>query len=192
MNDHSQPDRWLDEELARYSNVEPRPGLEHRVLAHVRDSVRAEAAPRRKFWLRWAIVAPALAVLLFIVDSNLPRRSRPEHLLGGPRKPPSLAWEQQHQPLSPAPQRKSAAMPRKLPLLTRENTRRPLPRLAVFPSPEPLTPQEKLLLAALHDAPEVVAKLGVPPGPLQPPAPIEIQPLKITPLNEPDVPGGFK
>ena len=176
MNDHSQPDRWLDDELARYSTVEPRPGLEHRVLAHV----RAESARRRKSWLRWAIIAPAAALLLFVIDYDIPRPSHTQPALA----PPSRAVA--------SPARKTLGAPRKSPSLVSARKREPLPRLAVFPSPEPLTPQEMLLFAALHDSPEVVAKLGVPPGPLQPPAPIEIQQLKFAPLDKTELPGGSK
>ncbi|MGH9863658.1 MAG: hypothetical protein ACRD35_09580 [Candidatus Acidiferrales bacterium] len=54
-------DQLLDAALARYAQVEPRPGLEERLLAGVR------AEPSRPLWLRWAwlpAAAGGLALLL--------------------------------------------------------------------------------------------------------------------------------
>jgi hypothetical protein len=65
-NQPDELDRLLDEALASYSSEEPRPGLERRVLKRV----RAERAPRRFGWWRWAVAVPVLASLLALAVTH--------------------------------------------------------------------------------------------------------------------------
>ncbi len=54
-------DRWLDEALARYSDVEPRAGLEQRILANL-EARRQASRP----WWRWTWIPVAAAVLIAV------------------------------------------------------------------------------------------------------------------------------
>jgi hypothetical protein len=168
-SENSELDRALDAALAKYSAVEPRAGLEERVLAGLR-SRQAEA--RHHSWLRWglagALAAIFIAALFVGLKSNKPSpRQIANH-------PPA------HEPSSKAPQApalaenrpqtaRPAVMPTRSahPLSTavRPATAHPTvarptaaakadPRQDVFPSPRPLTKEEVALARYVRDFPE--------------------------------------
>ncbi|MBZ5629891.1 MAG: hypothetical protein LAO06_13610 [Acidobacteriia bacterium] len=143
-------DRLLNEALAP-QDVEPRAGLEGRILANLR------AQPEPRHWWRWLWVpaAVAAAVLLVII-------LRPTH----PPRPMQAPVVAEHQPAPPAPlksiplapavaaQRKPASSVGLAPrAITVAATRASQPRQAVFPSATPLTPEEKMLLTLLQGNP---------------------------------------
>ena len=143
-------DRILDAALAKYTAVEPRTGLEERVLA----TLRAEQArvPDRAWW-RWSVLAA-----MVIVVAILGWRS------GGPSHPvvanhPSSAREGQAEPtpqivLNPTPVRKAKARRSHPLVVSRSQLNLRPPKLEQFPSPQPLSDQEKLLLAYVAEDPE--------------------------------------
>ena len=55
-------DKILDSALASYSQEEPRPGLDARVLKRI----RAAGEARSFAWWRWATAIPVFACLLFL------------------------------------------------------------------------------------------------------------------------------
>src|SRR5271163_2932709 len=57
-------DRELDAALAKYAAVEPRLGLEDRILAHVRAE---RERVRDRSWWRWSVVPAAVAAVAVIV-----------------------------------------------------------------------------------------------------------------------------
>ena len=146
-------DRILDAALAKYTAVEPRTGLEERVLA----TLRAEQArvPDRAWW-RWSVLAAVAAMV--IVVAILGWRS------GGPSHPvvanhPSSAREGQAEPtpqivLNPTPVRKAKARRSHPLVVSRSQPKLRPPKLEQFPSPQPLSDQEKLLLAYVAEDPE--------------------------------------
>jgi hypothetical protein len=139
------PDPFVDElleaSLKQYRGEEPRSGLEMRILAGIR--ARERAARRRR--LGWA--AAACAGILAVVALTL-------HFARAPlRVPTPSASLPQPVTTPPAPPMVS----RQTPLLSarilaarlrRVATRRP--RAEQFPTPFPLTEQEKLLLVYLN------------------------------------------
>ena len=145
-------DRLLNEALAP-QEIEPRPGLEQRILANLR------AQPEPRSWRRWMKTwAPvAVAAVLIALAVGLRMSSRPQ-----PAKP-AVAIE--HQPTLPAPMKqpvppasavaaerkpmRDVARPQKMVAATRPA----LPRQDVFPSPVPLTPEETMLLTLLRRNP---------------------------------------
>lgn len=143
----------LDAGLARYSNVTPRPGLEGRVLA----SVRAEKD--RRAWFVWpgvlAAGAVAAAIVLGVVVLRHSRTGTPQR---------AVAYGNGGSLGLPIPDRAGArpaptpTMFRR-PLLARPAAHRSAitaaaePRLVMFPSPRPLTEQEKLLLEYVRRTP---------------------------------------
>jgi len=141
-------DRVLDAALAKNSAVEPRAGLEERVLA----SLRAERArvPDRAWW-RW-IVAGALAAVIVAVILVGWRSGRPHA--------PGIA----HHPSTPAPSvpRPGAQTASNSGAIRKSPVRRSspkveiaaAPRLAQFPSPQPLSEQEKILASYVEKYPE--------------------------------------
>ena len=174
MSDQNQDkhlDELLDSMLSEYSSAEPRPGLETRVLAKVREAEGREAPAWRNWKWLWAGVAAAAAALLLGRWMDKLR----------PRTRPSNSVVQIHQPAQDAPraQRSAQAAPpvqQKAPAgqtgamrhRGAGHTQAPLQnaalalnqRPAVFPTPTPLSEQEQLLLRYMARTPreEMVAQ----------------------------------
>jgi hypothetical protein len=140
-------DRMLDAALAEYSATEPRAGLEERVLANL----RAERAriPDRAWW-RWG-PAGALTAVVLVVALALALRS-------GKPSPPQIVQHPSTIEQSPNVPQMSivakdghpAVQPMIRPTRTEGGHRAAAvaeanPKLDVFPSPRPLSEQERIL-----------------------------------------------
>ncbi len=163
-------DRELDAALANYAAIEPRTGLEERVLANLR-SEREHAGSR--VWWRWPALGIAAALLVIAAASLVGRQGmeRPGMESSGKPKPDIAA----HQPASTGQGDKqpgtriasndvgSPAHPT-LPRVAKKPARRSVrpaqvvvtngPRLDHFPSHRPLSEEEKLLVRYVHDFPQ--------------------------------------
>jgi len=176
-----EPDPFVDElleaSLKEFQGEEPRSGLEMRILAGVRTQERAT----RLRWLGWAVAVCAgilavIALTLHFAPTQL-RQPTPSASLPQPATTP------------PAPQRVSQQAPRlgtrRPPAQSRRvATRRSRPEQ--FPTPLPLTEQEKLLLAYLNKAtkPDLTAGTDEKPvNDLEVPE-ITVAALKIKPLED--------
>ena len=147
-------DRILDTALAKYAAVEPRAGLEGRVLEHL----RAEALrPSRHAWLQWGLAGAlgAIAVIAVLAwqSSRVPHPIIANH-------PPAAIQRQSIQETKPAPHatdevaaakhasRKPAA--RRVPA----STAAAHPKLDQFPSPQPLSAEEIALVQYVENFPK--------------------------------------
>jgi hypothetical protein len=69
-------DDWLDQALAEYGSAEPRPGIEARTVAILRDRMR-----RRSWWQWWSrmvwVPAAALTFVLLLLVLLVNREPRP-------------------------------------------------------------------------------------------------------------------
>ena len=168
-------DELLEASLKQYRGEEPRSGLEMRILAGIRT--RERAAPWRG--LAWAVAVCAgvlVAVVLTLRFMHTPLRqpAPPASLLQPAITPPAMASRQQ--PRGSGGAEPGFSSPR-LVQGPKEKPRTPKPpygpkrsgggpgvratkRPEQFPTPFPLTEQEKLLLALLNKAtkPDLVAK----------------------------------
>ena len=142
-------DEMLDSLLADYSSAEPRPGFETRILATVRSQRR-----RRKLTFGW-IFAGGLAIASAVIAITL------NHQMTLP-EPPAIVTATTSVPaiVRPATEVVRSATRNTRPAsqaLTQEVAE---VKQEVFPSPTPLTEQEKLLLQYLRATPreEVVAQ----------------------------------
>jgi hypothetical protein len=159
-------DRELDMVLAKYASIEPRAGLEQRVLANL----RAERQPVLKLW-SWRRTAVA-AVLLAIMAAVLSWRSgRP-----GPstiaQRPPRTASSipQSEQVSASAGAEENGSRPSTV--FDRPAVRRAQPAVVVsaaaavqhkldqFPSPRPLSEQEQILVNYVAKYPETAALIA--------------------------------
>lgn len=134
-------DRLLDGALKQYGAVQPREGLEGRILARLRSQ---SAEPASHAWWRWVTAATAVAALAVIISMASGPHAKPQ---------PRVA---QHPPASPAvPKLGSTSEPRPAihPPKHRWHAARDaqvakaLPKLDQFPSPQPLTEAERRLAA---------------------------------------------
>jgi hypothetical protein len=154
-------DRELDLVLAQFATVEPRAGLEERVLANL--LTKQERAEERSWW-RWPALA-ALAAVLLVTLSLMWRsaRSKPDVTVQHP--PKATYFETQvadnHGGGSVPPHMAGSKRRVKPPALshTVPETASP-PRLDQFPSPQPLSEQEKILARYVTNYPEHAALIA--------------------------------
>ena len=167
-------DEILDKALANYSHAEPRLGLEGRVLARLDEEKQSPA----RVW-KWAW-APAAAALLIAGGLYLarPRTQAPPAVAEQPAPPRTTATKPELPPIQAAQARpRSARRAAPAPQVTAAA------KLSQFPAPQPLSEQDRLLLAYVRSQPQAAAQQARTSG--QPMAEIKIDPLEIPPL-EPD------
>lgn len=162
QDNEKQLDQLLDSLLSRYSDAQPRPGLETRILA----TVRAQAAEQKRsgwkpLWM-WLGAAAALVIVAALLLMNHSVRkvpgaptiaNTPQPSVVPPKNPPA-----DHQQVAEGPpERKHRPLPQP-PLIAR--TVREEVRKEVFPTPEPPSEQERLLLSYLARTPrqEIIAQ----------------------------------
>lgn len=148
-------DRALDGVLAKYASIEPRAGLEERIVRNLRlATVTANPRP----WWNWrtagmlAVVLLIAALLLWwrkpstqppIVVDRPPARAAPMDPYWANRESTRAAKKKpQRRATGPRPQHETVASG---------------PKLDVFPSPLPLSEQEKLLAIYVGQYPEHAA-----------------------------------
>ena len=168
-------DDMLESLLANYSSAEPRPGLETRILANLHDVESREAG--RGWWgFKWIWAGAALTALIVggvliigkgkrhvapppstVVQTVQPDVQQPitqQPIIQEPRVQSSVpkigatpAIHHRHKTLAPGPQQNA----------TLAVSQRP----ANFPTPFPLSEQERLMLAYLNNRPrqEVIAQI---------------------------------
>jgi hypothetical protein len=163
-NDHKL-DEMLDAMLSAYSSADPRPGLETRILAGVKEQA-ANSTSRWRFRWTWAVAALATAALVMMAIYVSRIQTRPVE--------PQVAIRPQHQQMAmPDLAEKSLPLPKATashPSTRRQRTTARLLRPSanqviairqdVFPSRSPLSEQEKLLLRYLTRTPreELIAQ----------------------------------
>jgi len=140
-------DRLLDAALKQYAAVQPRAGLEDRVLAHLRS--QGGRAPSHHWW-QWGIAAVAMAAVALIIAIAwrpwpAPQPDLAQHpsvsVPGRPGSTPEL-----HGSRAPE-QRVATARPKhRLHHAAVAQVAEGAPKLDQFPSPQPLS-QEELVLA---------------------------------------------
>lgn len=165
-----QIDKMLDSLLANYSSAEPRPGLETRILANLisatpRDAKSREAA--RGWWsFKWlwagaAVAAAIIAGVLLLGGHRKEKGPVMVHELPGPahpeppqQKPPKIAPEV-------ATKQREHTSHRAVMMPAQNSGLKPGLRPANFPTPSPLSEQERLMLAYLNNTPhqEVIAQI---------------------------------
>ncbi|MBZ5544137.1 MAG: hypothetical protein LAO07_10720 [Acidobacteriia bacterium] len=166
-------DELLEASLQRYRSEEPRAGIENRILANVRASA---AQQRRGIWI-WALAAAAAALCIIAVVVSVSRRQPapvpvPSPLAVTNPAPPNVVPREAPLGLKPIRRvRRAAAAPR---------------RPEQFPTPAPLSAQEKLLLAYVSQTPP--AELRMPVGPSPGAEPLEITELRVAPIEIKELP----
>lgn len=165
-NHHQQADCEFDDTLAKYARVEPRAGLEERILANL----RAEQArvPNHAGW-RWsvAIVLAAVVVAALVVGWRPGKSSRPllvkrpSTSAPGPNDPrPKVAANHGAKQLHAARQVSKRAATHRSPRPTVATVN---PKLDQFPSPQPLSEQEEILasyVAQFHEQAVLIARVA--------------------------------
>jgi hypothetical protein len=174
-------DLLIDSALSTYA--EPRAGLETRVRTNISAHLTTRPAHRR--WLGFAIALPIAACLILLL-LLVPRHNRiePVHQAQNTPVPPAQS----------APQTtiaRTTKTPARTPQPRLIAAHAPLPKLDVFPTPQPLSPEEQALAHFVaHTPPSEIKSLQDAQQKLDEPlniAEIQIQPIK--PSNPPDKSG---
>jgi hypothetical protein len=158
-------DSILDAALSEYSNSEPRPGLEHRVLRSIRT---IPPARRSWWWAGWVLAAVALALIVLRSD-----RARVKQVPQSSHATASSAQQPQ-----PTPSWGALSVPEGAGA-SHHRVRSELPRLETFPEPEPLTAEERELLRFVQSQPQQVREALAQSAEIEE---LTIEPLKIEEL----------
>lgn len=144
-------DHWLDEALHQYGKIEPRVGLEGRVLTGLQFERTRATAPSRWWWAAGIAAAfVAITVAVWIWQSGHQARRANTAGITTPRQELATTRPESH------PARR---------VVTHEPVRQPMvnvtvaatPKREQFPSPRPLSEQEKLLISYVARDPEKAA-----------------------------------
>jgi hypothetical protein len=141
-------DKWLDAAMKQYSHSEPDFGLEERVLRRLRAAPEKSARLQPWSWWATAAVVPIVLVTLLVRKPNHAPGTVIDH-------PPASTVMEDHAPKNTKVQAanpKSGVIaasskhlvPKTPPLRT--TIIATTPKLEQFPSPEPLSEQEKILI----------------------------------------------
>jgi hypothetical protein len=159
--DNSTFDREINAALAKYVAAEPRAGLEDRILANLRAERQHSSVRIGWRWLAAGVAAVVIVAALSLWKSAKPAPDSATHQ-------PAMTQQADKQtgtrivanhasaPVSPA-----ESTTRKRPGALSAPPRQAGPRLDHFPSPRPLTEEEKLLVRYVQDFPReavVIAK----------------------------------
>jgi hypothetical protein len=157
-----QIDDMLDSLLANYSSAEPRPGLETRILANLQGAAGNESpAGWWNFKWIWAGMVTAAIIVAAVLISGRHRVEPPTHVIV--KTSPSVP-QPEIQPHAPIARQETARIHRRKPSsapTAQQSAALALSqRPAIFPTPTPLSEQEKLLLSYVAGTPreEVVAQ----------------------------------
>ncbi len=191
MHEKDDLDLLIDSALATYADPGPDSGLEDRVLATL-SAVRTEPptviTPRPRHWLPWTIAIPlAAGLILFWLSIS---RNKPL-----PTSEPQQARQSVPAPIVPqltsstevrraVPHRHAVRVTQPAsPLQTAQAA--PLPKLDVFPTPQPLTAEERALVVVVNQSPLPAREALVEAQSLDA-QPVRIAEIHIPPLEPPD------
>lgn len=153
-------DRVLDAALAKYAAVEPRTGLEERVLAHL----RAEPLPSRHAWWQWGLAGAVSAIAIVAILAW--RSTRVSHPVIA-NHPPARIQQPSPQETNPVPDAATKVAVAKHAPLRRPAARRATvaavaatPKLDQFPSPQPLSSEELALARYVQEFPEEAMRIA--------------------------------
>jgi hypothetical protein len=142
-----QMDEVLDSLLANYSSAEPRPGLETRILANLQEA--AEKDTSQGWWnfkWFWAGAVAAAIMVAVLVIGGLHRVKPPTNVVDKTNQPVLQPEIQPHAPAAPEETVRSHHRKPSPPKLLQNAALALNQRPAIFPTPTPLSEQERLLL----------------------------------------------
>jgi hypothetical protein len=195
MRDKDELDRMIDAALASYGGAGEGDEMGERMLRGVERRIAQESAPRHGRWLPsaraltgalTAALAVAACVLAFVLarprpahlpinDAQQTQPQRPDATVAEPRPPVAAIREKPearrtvNESATGRPQREEA-------------TTNPLPKLDVFPTPQPMTGDEEALSFFIQRAPESEMR-SLLEAQAHANAPVTIDELEIPPLE---------
>jgi hypothetical protein len=166
MNQQDELDRELDAGLTTFAAVEPRTGLEERILANLRCE-HGRAATHS--WLRWPALGVIAAALIVAALSIVWRPGKSAQIATEHRAATTRQIDKQTGTHMTTNNAGGSSTPAALVAIARPARHSvcqpqaiiaPEPRLAQFPSLRPLSEQEKLLVRYVQDFPREAATIA--------------------------------
>jgi hypothetical protein len=181
-NHNKELDQLLDTALSTYAEHDEH--LESRILAHLAAQT---SAPKRRRWLPWAIALPIAACLVLLL-TLYPRHNRTEPVQQAKNNPTLQTQPVPQNSIAQAPQA-PAHQPQPRVIVARATRTAPAPpKLDVFPTPHPLSPEEQALVHFVTTTPES-ERNAVLTSQQQFNEPLHIAEVVIQPIASPDKPG---
>jgi hypothetical protein len=153
-------DQWLESALIQFGKAEPRVGLENRLLANLRAD-RAQAYLRRRWWRALGMVASLAAILVAVRVEERDREWKPGSRSQAETSTTNRAEARELVQPRPIPQivhpAREVVLRRPAHRPTRDLAVASTPKLAQFPSPQPLSEQERILASYVAKYPEHAA-----------------------------------
>jgi len=186
MPENDELDLQIQQTLASYADPGRESGFEERILARI----AAESAPGpHRRWLHWAIALPIAAGLLVLLLLSAHRKTAPtqaQHLQPPLAQQTEVADVGQKTLTAPRATQRERTGGERRQSIARENAagaKAPtLPKLDVFPMPQPLSPEEQALAVFATRASETERQSLIETL-KQADAPIRIAAIDIQPLN---------
>jgi hypothetical protein len=152
-------DRELDAALAQYAAVEPRAGLEERIFANLEAEWGGDPGARRWGWPAAAVLAAALVVLTvaFLWKLESGPRTTARHTPTATQKGGITQVADNGNVAQVHHAHAAARKSHRAPALSPVDA---VPRLDQFPSPRPLSEQEKILASYVANYPQNAALLA--------------------------------
>jgi len=157
-----QIDDMLDSLLANYSLAEPRPGLETRILANLREAEKKASQGWWNFKWIWAGVVTAAIIMAAVLINGRHRIEPPRNVIV--KSSPAVP-QPESQPQAPAVRNEAARIHQRKPLASPRPPNATLAlneRPANFPTPVPLSEQERLMFTYLENTPREVVIAQIP------------------------------
>ncbi|HEY2913835.1 MAG TPA: hypothetical protein VGK21_10785 [Candidatus Angelobacter sp.] len=156
-----QIDEMLDSLLANYSSAEPRPGLETRILANLHEAEKTPQGWGNFKWVWAGVVAAAIIVAAMLINGRH-RVAPPTNVVVKTSQP---GPQPQIQPHAPVKRNETAGIHRRKPLAPTRPHNAALAlseRPANFPTPVPLSEQERLMFTYLANTPQEIVIAQIP------------------------------
>jgi hypothetical protein len=164
-DDHDELDRILNGALATYSVRQPWPGIEQRVLGRIPQPGSCDAWMRRAVWV--PVLTALVVVVAYWVSAATPRAIVPQ-------RSAQIKPDVRH--VQAAPATTAAKQVRRVV----GRVRRIRPKAPIFPTPSPLTAEERALLRIAVSDP-LILQAAV-DFQRQSSQPLTVEPINIPPL----------
>lgn len=189
MHEKNELDLLIDSAIATYGGAEE--GLEDRILARAAEMQDTRRLVRRRLWML-AIAVPVAACLLLLILVPHWRVESPPKENAGPYSTTARNVQPAPAPLAGTTRQESQHGAKQSPIRIAPAAARQkvmghpsLPKLDVFPTPQPLSPEEQALLAFATQAPDKDRRAVVDAQQSQD-APLAIASIKIPPIAPPE------
>jgi hypothetical protein len=155
-------DDMLDSLLANYSSAEPRLGLETRILANLREAEKKAPQGWWNFKWIWAGVVMGAIIVTAVLISGRHSIAPPANVIVRTNQPAPQPQIQPHAPVNPQATARVRRRKPSTPTLPQNAALAVSQRPTNFPTPAPLSEQERMMFAYLANTPKEIVIAQIP------------------------------